>query len=300
MGFNYWSLIATDVALAQYSVESAISLGRQVIHIHDYDQEKSELTSLHLNQFLSTDPSILPYADSTYFAHKNIKLDSVDIFDDEQPTFIADLGIPPTRNIHIQSRRNSYDAVFDLGTSEHVGSPFTSIQNAFYLLKPGGYYFYDLPYTGWHSHGLFQFNPSFFSELARVNLLDLKFQFLHPTCRDGIILAVRDNINVSLNVITSIFGCIQKPQHISDSLTIIPPVQSFSTHSTPEAINISDITQNLNVPIFNTIQPTQFVDYMYSRITLPLFWSYFDKSMHIGESNIYNPFSETSRFPVTF
>lgn len=176
MGFNYWALLATNWSLNLFNINRVCCFGRQVIHVHDYDREGKELIDQGLIDYLpALGSNILPYADLKYFKDRNIVVDSLDCSEYESANIIADLSIPYNFNKAIQQRKGNYNAVFDIGTSEHVGNTFASIENALMLLDEGGYYFYDLPYANWMNHGLIQFCPSFFSELCRTNGFEMVF-----------------------------------------------------------------------------------------------------------------------------
>ena len=204
-------MVASTWCINNFEIKNAISLGRQVIHIHDYDLEGDELAITGLSKAdLAQQNGNLPFIDELYCTSNGLKLDSIDYSDYENATYISDLS-QSTEHFLECGVGQDYDAVFDIGTSEHVGNPFNSINNAFSMLRPGGFYIYDLPFCAWNDHGLFQFNPSFFTHLCRQNNFEMEFQFLHPTCREGTLIFVRDNAPVLPKVITSIFGCIRKP-----------------------------------------------------------------------------------------
>jgi len=288
MGFNYWAYIALDWSIDIYQLKRAISFGRQVIHIHEYDLEGSELLRRGLDRFVASGKT--PYADQIYSTAKNIILDSLDYSPYENASIIADLRNPPEYNPQVLERQNFYDAVFDIGTSEHVGNPYTSIQNAFALLRPGGYYFYDLPYIGWLDHGLFQFNPAFFADLCTANNYLMKYQFIHQTERGQQLFFCRNSTGLNMgNVILSIFGCIQKP--FDKQSIIIAPAQNLDRRSLEEIKNskASDDILLLNTSVFNPVRPDEFLDYLDGSKQFPLLCVEGGSAHLVANKNIFNP-----------
>jgi hypothetical protein len=307
MGFNYWAWVASHISLTELPIKKACSLGRQVIHVHDYDQDGIELKQLGLTEYLAPIGSdSLPYADERYFKDLGIEILSIDYSDYEGADIIADLSIEPSKNLDICRWLGSFDAVFDIGTSEHVGNTFASISNAFALLRDGGYYFYDLPYAGWLNHGLIQFCPSYFAELTRTNELDMLFQFAHPTCREGMIVFTRDNVNYFPNCITSLFGCIQKTDKASKPLKA--PVQTYCDIRGPVDLRELQVLRgDRNMPILNNLKPDEFIQYMNSSKSFDVYWSNLNNAQVLGKCNIFNPFrplnsnsNSVSEDPVIF
>jgi len=288
MGFNYWAWIATHMCLSNYPIKKACSYGRQVIHVHDFDRDGSELQQLGLTSYLAPIGSKVPFADEKYFKDLGVNVSSIDYSDYEGADIIADLSKGPSENFEINRFSGSFDAVFDIGTSEHVGNTFASISNAFTLLRDGGYYFFDLPYSGWLNHGLIQFCPSYFAELARTNNLNMLFQFAHPTCREGDIVFARDNINYFPKYITSLFGCIQKTDA---SLTPLkPPVQTSCNVPAPTSFSeLGELNGERNLPLLNSLAPDDFIPYMNSTKTFDLYWSTWNSARKICQHNIFTP-----------
>ena len=289
VGFNYWAFIATDSLLKVLDIEKSISFGRQVIHIHDYDRNGVELELLNLNRFIGSSENTTPYSDVEYFPSRGIKMDSLDISPYEGANIIADLGVGPAENDQLSQYYEAYDAVFDIGTTEHVGNPFASLQNAFHILKQGGYYFYDLPYTSWNNHGLFQFNPSFFSDLCRTNNLEHIFQLLHPTARSGHLIAARDNICYTPNCITSIYGCIKKTSTKQLFTKLTPPVQTWCKHLDPAIFQLGWVDENLNLPICNNIELDNLIKYISDCHDSDLYWAGWDGQKKLGVKNLFKP-----------
>jgi len=63
----------------------------------------------------------------------------------------------------------SFDVVTNFGTSEHVFNQAAVMRFAHELMKPGGVFLCTLPSAGGRDHGFFNYQPSFFWNLARAN-----------------------------------------------------------------------------------------------------------------------------------
>jgi hypothetical protein len=62
-----------------------------------------------------------------------------------------------------------FDLVLNIGTAEHIFNVFQFFKTAHDLTKPGGWMMHSSPFTGWPDHGFFNFQPTFFFDLARAN-----------------------------------------------------------------------------------------------------------------------------------
>jgi SAM-dependent methyltransferase len=65
--------------------------------------------------------------------------------------------------------KDKFDMVLNLGTAEHVfnlAQVFTSIHKH---TKPGGLMIHGLPFTGYVDHGFYNFQPTFFWDIAKAN-----------------------------------------------------------------------------------------------------------------------------------
>lgn len=74
----------------------------------------------------------------------------------------------------------SFDVIIDYGTSEHVFNVTQALVNAYNLLAEDGVYIFDLPLSGWASHCLYQFTPSYFLSIGASPYFDLTHYFFHP------------------------------------------------------------------------------------------------------------------------
>lgn len=82
------------------------------------------------------------------------QVNSLDATDYEGADRIHDLNqpVPP-------SWRETYDAVFDGGSLEHVFQFPTALNNVLQLVRPGGHYLAYTPANNYCGHGFYQFSP---------------------------------------------------------------------------------------------------------------------------------------------
>jgi len=301
MGFNFWALLLTDHIIRNYSPKNCLMLGRQVIHIHDFDRAAPELydTSLFgtpLSEFIGDSISGNPYSDQHYFPSRNVDVLSLDYSDYEKADIIADLSIGLWDQPLDTSAYPMFDMIFDIGTSEHVGAPFNSIRNAFYLLKPGGIYVYDLPYSHWHNHGLFQFTPAFFSDLCKTNGYELITQLIKPTCRGSSPLVfTRNSICYNPPFITSLLGVIRKP--IDSNRLISPPRQTeYITYDQMNEFSLGDRNQTSKLSLCNFVPVESFSGYLRGDYQAECIYLGFDKQIQIGSFNVFSPLQSITSF----
>jgi hypothetical protein len=70
--------------------------------------------------------------------------------------------------------KNFYDIVLNNGTTEHILNQFNCFKFIHEVTAPGGYIFHHLPFIGHFNHGLFNYQPDFFVELAKSNRYSLE------------------------------------------------------------------------------------------------------------------------------
>jgi len=80
----------------------------------------------------------------------------------------------------------SFDTVIDYGTSEHVFNFPQALVNAYNLLADDGVYIFDLPLSGWLSHCMYQFTPSYFLSVGASPYFDLTHFYFHRKRGDRI------------------------------------------------------------------------------------------------------------------
>lgn len=62
-----------------------------------------------------------------------------------------------------------FDVLINGGTAEHVFNVFQFFKTSHELTKPGGLMVHTMPFLGWLEHGFYNFNPTFFWDLALAN-----------------------------------------------------------------------------------------------------------------------------------
>ena len=67
------------------------------------------------------------------------------------------------------SINDTFDLVINIGTAEHIFNVFQFFKTAHELTRIGGLMMHSSPFTGWPDHGFFNFQPTFFFDLARAN-----------------------------------------------------------------------------------------------------------------------------------
>lgn len=98
------------------------------------------------------------------------KVDSLDYFSDQNPTYVMDLNEPLKQDLW-----NQYDMVYEGGTLEHCFNIKEVFSNITRLLKVGGRVVHHVPMTGWVNHGFYQFSPGLFYDFYSANgFVDMK------------------------------------------------------------------------------------------------------------------------------
>ncbi len=116
---------------------------------------------------------------------------SLDISDYEGCDVVFDLMDDVAQRSDLSRLVSRFDTILDFGTSEHVFNAPQALVNAWNMLKDGGRYIFDLPVTGWVSHGLYQFSPNYFYSVGRSGYFRLAHLFFHHKRGDKI-LAIRN------------------------------------------------------------------------------------------------------------
>jgi hypothetical protein len=66
-----------------------------------------------------------------------------------------------------------FDLVINIGTAEHIFNVHQFFKTAHDRTRTGGLMMHSAPFTGWPDHGFFNFQPTFFFDLARTNRYDI-------------------------------------------------------------------------------------------------------------------------------
>ncbi|MFO1186456.1 MAG: class I SAM-dependent methyltransferase [Alphaproteobacteria bacterium] len=112
---------------------------------------------------------------------------SLDISDYEGCDIVFDLMDDVAQRPDLKRIVGRFDTILDFGTSEHVFNAPQALVNAWNMLKDGGRYIFDLPVTGWVSHGLYQFSPNYFYSVGKSGYFRLAHLFFHHKRGDKIL-----------------------------------------------------------------------------------------------------------------
>lgn len=180
--------------------------------------------------------------DALGFSPENVE--SMDVMDAEDPTFVHDLNYPVPAEL-----QNRYDIIFDGGTCEHIFSIRDSITNIIAMCRVGGSVVHAVPSDS-INHGFVNFNAELFDTVYRVNGFNPLFQryaFLPMLNRDMVssyfiefpVEAVSQFLQPFYTVIY--FGVFRK--HIAQPFRI--PVQGELAKAGPEIIHSGQTGQRV-------------------------------------------------------
>jgi hypothetical protein len=62
-----------------------------------------------------------------------------------------------------------FEVLINSGTGEHVFNVFQFFKTCHEVTRPGGIMFHSMPFCGWVEHGFYNFNPTFYWDLAAAN-----------------------------------------------------------------------------------------------------------------------------------
>src|SRR5207248_6955184 len=65
--------------------------------------------------------------------------------------------------------KTKFDLVTNHGTTEHLFNQLVAFENVHRLTAVGGVMLHALPFQGYQNHGMFNYNPSLFLDLAHAN-----------------------------------------------------------------------------------------------------------------------------------
>lgn len=156
---------------------TVIQLGRQrvLFDLHTMTQiiKKWDMPSPNLG---SLEPTGVPDDRLLFNALGFDTVDSLDYSDFEGSTFVWDLNTPIPKGM-----MDSYDLVFDGGTTEHVFNLPIALMNIGSMCKPHGFVIHAVPVNNWPDHGFYMFSPTLLTEYYLENewriLTNLIFDF---------------------------------------------------------------------------------------------------------------------------
>lgn len=124
-----------------------------------------------------------------------------------------DLNLP----VPLQER---FDVVVNIGTGEHVFNVHQFYKTAHDLTAAGGLMIHTAPCNGWPNHGFYNFQPTFFFDLARSNNYELlvmvlgrvqPFQYVQVQSQDQVVALMAENKVPDQSMIAVVFRKSQVP-----------------------------------------------------------------------------------------
>jgi len=157
------------LSVLQFGRQSGIVSVRQISKVSkrlrlNFSYQKTEGKGFYRNY---------PSGDELFGILGFTKIDSLDVTDYEGANIIADLNLP-IRNLPLES----YDLVYDGGTSEHIFNQLEVLANAHKLLKVGGIVVHNTPANNLLDHGYVQPSPNFYLEYYEANKYEVVQSFL--------------------------------------------------------------------------------------------------------------------------
>jgi hypothetical protein len=142
---------------AGVSFENTLTLGR--LNLHASRQNIQTFMKHFSNNGVSLDEIKFPdeYAEPLLKILGANSIQSIDFSDYEKATIIHDMNSPIPGHL-----KNSFTAVIDTGTMEHVFNFPVAIKNCMEALTINGYYVAITPVNNQMGHGFYQFSPELF------------------------------------------------------------------------------------------------------------------------------------------
>lgn len=162
MGIVYQNLRFLGEAKRQgVSFGKTLTIGRQYLFVSEKEigrLEKKFGVAASLKGYAKA-----KYADNLLSSFLNVKeIDSIDYSDYEGCTITHDLNMPIPDSLH-----ETFDAVIDGGSLEHIFDIKTALSNYMSLIKKGGSLFIFTTANNHMGHGFYQFSPEFFFNVFR-------------------------------------------------------------------------------------------------------------------------------------
>ena len=178
------------------SFEKFATLGRQNIFLRPKEIEHLEA----LGGFKVSDIAVMGddsgFADKLFERLGAITLHSLDYSDYQGCNVVIDLNSPIPRD-----REQTYDALFDGGTLEHVFHFPNAIANCMRLIKEGGWFFSVTGSNNWNGHGFYQFSPElFYRVFSKENGFEVKVMALGESGANGRLYRVEDGAELGHRV----------------------------------------------------------------------------------------------------
>lgn len=127
-----------------------------------------------INKIFLLAPEAASFNLAKIFFKAFIKPKSLDAIDFHGPNAIKhDLNTP----IKLDKQ---YEIIMNYGTAEHIFNIYQFFKTIHEATAPNGLIFQYMPFTGWKDHGFYNFQPTFYFDLAAVN--NYKIELIAP-CR---------------------------------------------------------------------------------------------------------------------
>lgn len=107
--------------------------------------------------------------ESLGFNYTSIDIDNEEKNEDPNSNIIMDINFDNLENSHF----NKFDLVTNYGTSEHLLNQFNFFKTMHDLTKKNGLMIHELPCMFGINHGMFKYEPKFFTDLARSNSYEI-------------------------------------------------------------------------------------------------------------------------------
>ena len=103
-------------------------------------------------------------------------VEAIDFSDYEDADIIHDLNFPVSKNL-----LDKYDAILDIGSTEHIFDLPMVLKNMCDMLKPGGSLFLSYPCSNYIDHGFYSISPTLLFDFFKIN----GFSNLRAYLREG-------------------------------------------------------------------------------------------------------------------
>jgi SAM-dependent methyltransferase len=112
------------------------------------------------------------------------QIDALDYSDYEEAQLRFDLNSGDTPDQY----RETFDAIYDGGTIEHVFHLPNALKSLIWMLKPGGRLIHFSPASNYMEHGFYMFSPTFFYDFYKCNDFEINsIQIVQiPACSDSV------------------------------------------------------------------------------------------------------------------
>ena len=159
MGIDAKCLVFLSKISNKNPLGRCITLGRQQLFIEPHLLSWASKTSgVPKNELETWNGQFAEEFLMRYFGASEVV--SLDVFPNDQPTLLHDMNMPIPQKLE-----GGFDAVLDIGTSEHIFSSVTVFENVKNLCKKDGFIVHYVPGNNMCGHGLYQFSPTLFQSI---------------------------------------------------------------------------------------------------------------------------------------